>query len=55
MIGILNYMNSKSITPLEFKNNLEILYKTDVFRKENITTSIPILNDFLKEFANVNI
>jgi sulfatase maturation enzyme AslB (radical SAM superfamily) len=48
MQGVLNYMNSKSITDEEFKKNLEIIYKTDEFRKENITQSIPVLQEFLK-------
>jgi len=46
--GVLNYMNSKSITDAEFKNNLQIIYKTDNFRNENIIDSIPSLKKFLK-------
>jgi hypothetical protein len=47
MHGILNYMNSKTITDAEFKENLEIIYKTDKFRKESISKSIPKLKGFL--------
>jgi sulfatase maturation enzyme AslB (radical SAM superfamily) len=47
MHGILNYMNSKTITDAEFKENLDIIYKTDTFRKESISKSIPALKGFL--------
>jgi sulfatase maturation enzyme AslB (radical SAM superfamily) len=46
--GVLNYMNSKSITDDEFKNNLKIIHKTDNFRNESIVDSIPVLEKFLK-------
>jgi hypothetical protein len=40
-------MNSKTITNVEFKENLDIIYKTDTFRKESIIKSIPVLKEFL--------
>jgi sulfatase maturation enzyme AslB (radical SAM superfamily) len=47
MKSVLKYMNSKSITKQEFDDNLKIIYKTDMFRKESLITSIPILEKYI--------
>jgi sulfatase maturation enzyme AslB (radical SAM superfamily) len=43
MMGILKYMNSKNVTSDIVKDNLSILYKTDLHRKEHLVDSIPAL------------
>lgn len=45
--SILNFMNSDSITNTQFIENLEIIYKTDKFRNENLSESIPEIKKYL--------
>jgi sulfatase maturation enzyme AslB (radical SAM superfamily) len=47
MDSVLKYMNSKSITKKQFDDNLQIIYKTDFFRKESLITSIPVLGKYI--------
>lgn len=47
MNSILNFMKSKSISPEQFKENLEILLNTDKFRNENLILSIPDLKKYI--------
>jgi sulfatase maturation enzyme AslB (radical SAM superfamily) len=47
MTGILNFMNSDSITDAQFIENLEIIYKTDKFRNENLSESISEIKKYL--------
>jgi len=43
MMGILKYMNSKHVNGNTIKDNLSILYKTDLHRKEYLLDAIPAL------------
>lgn len=45
--SVLKYMHSKSITDQEFRDNLQIIYKTDDFRKESLVKSIPKLEKYV--------
>lgn len=47
MLGILKYMNSKNIDDDILKNNLSIITRTDLHRKEKLTDSIPSLTKYL--------
>jgi len=49
MNGILTFMNSKSIDQEQFEKNLNMLYKTDSFRKESLFDSIPYLKKSLDD------
>ena len=44
--GIKKYMYSREITEEQFKQNLEVLRKTDKLRSEDLLTSIPIFKDY---------
>ena len=46
MIGILKYMNSQHIDNDTVENNLFMLYKTDMYRKEQLLDSIPALVEY---------
>lgn len=45
--SILSFMNSKQITDTQFKENLKLLYQTDIFRKEKLSVSIPKVTAYL--------
>ena len=45
--SILNFMNSKQITGIQFFENLDILYETDKFRNEKLDVSIPKIKKYL--------
>lgn len=45
--SLINYMNSKDITIEEHLKNLEVLNKTDKFRKENLEIAIPDISKLL--------
>jgi hypothetical protein len=47
MASILGFMNSKDINKETFDSNLEILYKTDKFRNETLSESIPEIKKYL--------
>lgn len=47
MASILDFMNSKDINKETFDSNLEILYKTDKFRNETLSESIPEIKIYL--------
>jgi sulfatase maturation enzyme AslB (radical SAM superfamily) len=47
MASILGFMNSKDINKEIFDSNLEILYKTDKFRNETLSESIPEIKIYL--------
>jgi MoaA/NifB/PqqE/SkfB family radical SAM enzyme len=47
IMGILKYMNSKYVTSDIITDNLSILYKTDIHRKEKLEKSIPALTKYL--------
>jgi len=47
MEGILKYMNSKDIIEEELTINLDILNRTDLYRKEKLAESIPALTKYL--------
>jgi len=55
MKGILKFMESKEIADQEFKNNLNILYSTDIYRKEDLNKSIPDISKFIKRYQNANL
>lgn len=46
MDSVIKYMNSKSITLSEFKENLKHIYSVDKFRGESLTESIPFLKKY---------
>lgn len=48
MHSILQFMDSRNIDQNTLSKNLEILYATDRFRKENIFDSIPYLQNFIQ-------
>jgi sulfatase maturation enzyme AslB (radical SAM superfamily) len=48
MNSILQFMNSKNISNFEIRNNLDIFFKTDNYRKENLFDSIPYLKKFIQ-------
>jgi len=57
MLGILNFMDSRSSSKEQIKKNLNMLYNTDIYRKESLLKSIPILSKFIpiKEIVDVNV
>lgn len=57
MLGILNFMDSRFSSEEQIEKNLTMLYNTDIYRKESLLKSIPILSKFIsiKEIADVNV
>jgi hypothetical protein len=47
MMGILKYMDSRQVDSTAEKHNLNILYQTDLYRKEKLKSSIPALTKYL--------
>lgn len=47
MHGILAFMQSKSISDVEFREYLKIFRDTDAYRKENLKDSIPYLENYI--------
>lgn len=45
--SILNFMNSKQIEDIQYKENLNILYQTDKVRNEKLSVSIPKIKKYL--------
>jgi sulfatase maturation enzyme AslB (radical SAM superfamily) len=48
MDGITRFMNSREISELQISSNLDILLKTDKFRKESLFGSMPYLKRFFE-------